>query len=36
MLTPEEAERQQEKYHDASGIIPEEMLFESPLLVIIK
>jgi hypothetical protein len=28
MLTPEEAERQQEKYRDASGIITDEMLFE--------
>ena len=28
MLPPEEAAQQQEKYHDASGIITDEMLFE--------
>ncbi len=32
MLPPEAAERQQEKYHDASGIITNEQLVEGPLL----
>ena len=32
MLTSDEAARQQEKYHDASGIITDAMLFEQPIV----